>query len=125
MNNQTEITIEMRKDVLKFLKAKAERYGYSVEEMIENYLKIVVRTKRLPFKSDELADLLQSEIPPIISAEDLAANFDDVLDTLFKTEDVMLIWRDGEIQAVIMMKAKYDSLVAAANATPKGAENES
>ena len=93
--------------------------------MIENYLKIVVRTKRLPFKSDELADLLQSEIPPIISAEDLAANFDDVLDTLFKTEDVMLIWRDGEIQAVIMMKAKYDSLVAAANATPKGAENES
>lgn len=125
MDNKEEIEIEIREDVLKFLTAKAERYGYTIDELIENYLKTVVRLKGLPLDDDELKELIEGEIPPIISAEDLTSNIDEGLDTLIKSDDVMLIWRNGEVEAVLMMKQKYDGLALAAKAATKGVENES
>lgn len=125
MGNKEEIEIEIREDVLKFITAKAERYGYTVDELFENYLKTVVRLKGLPLDDDELKELIEGDIPPLISAEDLAANFDEVLDTLIKSDEVMHIWRNGEVEAVIMMKKKYDRLLEAAKASTEGAENES
>ncbi len=125
MDNKEEIEIEIREDVLKFLTAKAERYGYTIDELIENYLKTVVRLNGLPLDDDELKELIEGEIPPIISAEDLTSNIDEGLDTLIKSDDVMLIWRNGEVEAVLMMKQKYDGLALAAKAATKGVENES
>ncbi len=125
MDNKEEIEIEIREDVLKFLTAKAERYGYTIDELIENYLKTVVRLNGLPLDDDELKELIEGEIPPIISAEDLTSNIDEGLDTLIKSDDVMLIWRNGEVEAVLMMKQKYDGLALAAKAATKGIENES
>lgn len=126
MDSKANVNIEVRDDVLKFLKAKAERYGYSIDELIENYLKMVVKLGRLPFDNKELAELMEGEIPPLISAEDFAANFDEALNTLIKSEDAMHIWRGGEIVAVMMTKDRYDGLIATVKkAGEKEVENES
>lgn len=112
MDNKAEIIIEIRDDVLKFIKAKAERHGYSVDELVENYLKMVVKLGRLPFDSEELAELSDGENSPLISAEELAANLDEALETLFNCNSAIHIWRECEIVAVMMTKDRYDGLIA-------------
>ena len=111
MNNETEITFEIRDDILKFIQAKVAKYGCTLDELINYFLSEVVKTKTMPFETGDLNDL-----PPIVSSDELSNRFEDVVDPLLVEHDVIYISHNAELSCVVMPIERYETLITSAEA---------
>ncbi len=108
MASNSEITLEIRDDILKFLQAKVTKYGYTLEELVNYFLTEVVRTKKLPCDMDDLKVL-----PPIVSVDELSDQFEENVNRMLSVNDVVYISHACEIAYVIMRFDKYEALLSA------------
>lgn len=54
----TKLTLSIEKEIIEIAKEYAKEKGQSVSEIVENYLKLVTRTKRV-VKAEELSPRIQ------------------------------------------------------------------
>lgn len=105
MSCKSEITIKIREDILKLATAKAEKYGYTLDFLINDFLISTIRAKKFPFETEYFL-----ELPPIINSDELADRFEEILEQLQTTEEAFCIAHDSELSGVIMSQEKYEAL---------------
>ena len=107
MCKETEITLEIRDDILKLIKAKLEKHGCSMDELVNYFLTEVVRTKMLPFDESD-----HTNLPPIVSSEELTNKFEEIVDQLLLSNDVIYVSHDSELSCVIMTLGRYEAFLS-------------